>query len=124
MRSLGVTPSPSRLPQGGETEGAVSGDDYFWIRVRKLFQLGKIPAEYRASEYVAEQLVERLAHYVLSAPTKGFSMPQLAPLLEQLAPRHQVFFFKRLKEARPNSLKDFAPLYDKFMAELRSFLST
>ncbi len=36
VRALGVTPSPSRLPQGGETEGAGSGDDSFRIRARIL----------------------------------------------------------------------------------------
>ena len=39
-------------------------------------------------------------------------------------PRAQVFFFKRLKENSPDSLKDFAPLYYGFMNEFHSLLFT
>jgi hypothetical protein len=35
-----------------------------------------------------------------------------------------VFFFKRLKETSPGSLKDFAPLYYGFMNEFHSLLFT
>jgi hypothetical protein len=35
-----------------------------------------------------------------------------------------VFFFKRLKENSPDSLKDFAPLYYGFMNEFHSLLFT
>ena len=51
-------------------------------------------------------------------------MAQLSHLLEQLDPRTQVFFFKRLKETSPESLKDFAPLYYGFMNEFHSLLFT
>ena len=51
-------------------------------------------------------------------------MAQLSKLLEQLDPSSQVFFFKRLKENSPESLKDFAPLYYGFMNEFHSLLFT
>jgi hypothetical protein len=54
----------------------------------------------------------------------SFTMAQLGQLLEQLDPRHQVLFFKRLKEISPESLKDFAPLYYGFMAEFHALLFT
>lgn len=85
---------------------------------------GKIPAGLITSEYVAQQFVERLVHYVLSVPSGSYSMAQLGKLLEQLDARDQVFFFKRLKENSPDSLKDFAPLYYGFMNEFHSLLFT
>lgn len=85
---------------------------------------GKIPDGFITSDYVAEQFVERLVHYVLSVPSGSFTMAQLGHLLEQLDPRHQVLFFKRLKETSPGSLKDFAPLYYGFMNEFHSLLFT
>jgi hypothetical protein len=85
---------------------------------------GKLPEGYLASEYVAQQFVERLVHYVLSVPAGSYTMAQLSHLLEQLDPRAQVFFFKRLKETSPDSLKDFAPLYYGFMNEFHSLLFT
>ena len=85
---------------------------------------GKLPEGYLSSEYVAQQFVERLVHYVLSVPTGSYTMAQLSQLLEQLDPRTQVFFFKRLKETSPESLKDFAPLYYGFMNEFHSLLFT
>jgi hypothetical protein len=84
---------------------------------------GKLPEGYLASEYLAQQFVERLVHYVLSAPT-SYTMAQLGSLLEQINPRAQVLFFKRLKETSPESLKDFAPLYYGFMNEFHSLLFT
>jgi hypothetical protein len=51
-------------------------------------------------------------------------MAQLSHLLEQLDPKAQVFFFKRLKETSPESLKDFAPLYYGFMNEFHALLFT
>ncbi len=51
-------------------------------------------------------------------------MAQLGHLLEQLDPRLQVFFFRRLKETSPGSLKHFAPLYYGFMAEFHALLFT
>jgi hypothetical protein len=51
-------------------------------------------------------------------------MAQLSNLLEQLDPKAQVFFFKRLKETSPDCLKDFAPLYYGFMNEFDSLLFT
>lgn len=51
-------------------------------------------------------------------------MAQLSRLLEQIDSRAQVFFFKRLKETSPESLKDFAPLYYGFMNEFHSLLFT
>ena len=85
---------------------------------------GTLPDGLITSDYVAEQFVERLVHYVLSVPSGSYTMPQLGKLLEQLDPRHQVFFFKRLKETSPESLKDFAPLYYGFMAEFHALLFT
>lgn len=89
-----------------------------------LLASGKIPDGLITSDYVAEQFVERLVHYVLSVPAGSFSMAHLGQLLEQLDPRHQVFFFKRLKETSPQSLKDFAPLYYGFMNEFHALLFT
>jgi hypothetical protein len=85
---------------------------------------GKLPEGYLTSEYVAQQFVERLVHYILSVPSGSYTMAQLSQLLEQLDPRAQVFFFKRLKETSPESLKDFAPLYYGFMNEFHSLLFT
>lgn len=85
---------------------------------------GKIPEGLITSEYVGQQFVERLVHYVLSIPSGSYSMAQLSRLLEQLDPRTQVFFFKCLKENSPDSLKDFAPLYYGFMNEFHSLLFT
>ncbi|MBM4121351.1 MAG: hypothetical protein FJ249_01990 [Nitrospira sp.] len=85
---------------------------------------GKLPPDLLTSDYVAQQFVERLVHYVLSVPAGSYTMAQLGHLLEQLDPRHQVFFFKRLKENSPESLKDFAPLYYGFMAEFHALLFT
>jgi hypothetical protein len=85
---------------------------------------GKLPKGLITSDYIAEQFVERLVHYALSVPAGSFTMPQLSTLLEQLDARHQVFFFKRLKETSPDSLKDFAPLYYGFMSEFHDLLFT
>jgi hypothetical protein len=85
---------------------------------------GKIPEGLITSEYVAQQFVERLVHYVLSVPSGSYTMAQLGKLLEQLDPRDQVLFFKRLKENSPESLKHFAPLYYGFMNEFHSLLFT
>ena len=94
------------------------------IDFNQILTTGTIPKEYVASDYISQQWVERFVHYVLSVPGKSYSMPQLAAILEQLDPRHQVFFFKRLKETSPDSLKDFAPLYYGFMAEFHPLLFT
>jgi hypothetical protein len=85
---------------------------------------GKIPEGLITSDYVGQQFVERLVHYILSVPSGSYTMSQLGKLLEQLDPRNQVFFFKRLKENSPESLKDFAPLYYGFMAEFHALLFT
>lgn len=85
---------------------------------------GKLPGGLITSEYVGEQFVERLVHYVLSVPAGSYTMAQLGHVLEQLDPRLQVFFFKRLKETSPDSLKDFAPLYYGFMSEFHDLLFT
>lgn len=85
---------------------------------------GKIPEGLISSDYVGQQFVERLVHYILSVPSGSYTMSQLGKLLEQLDSRHQVFFFKRLKENSPESLKDFAPLYYGFMAEFHALLFT
>lgn len=90
----------------------------------EFLKSGKLPEGYIPSEYIAQQFVERLVHYVLSVPTGSFTMGQLGQLLEQLDPRHQILFFKRLKETSPQSLKDFAPLYYGFMAEFHALLFT
>ncbi len=62
----------------------------FW----ELLESGKVPEEFLATEYITQQFVERLIHYILSVPLKSFSMPQLSQILEQMDPRHQVLFFK------------------------------
>ena len=85
---------------------------------------GKLPDGYLSSEYVAQQFVERLVNYVLSVPAGSYTMAQLGQLLEQIDPRTQVLFFKRLKETSPESLKDFAPLYYGFMNEFHALLFT
>jgi hypothetical protein len=92
----------------------------FW----ELLETGDVPEEYLSTDYIAQQFVERLVHYILSVPSKSFSMPVLSKILEQIDPRHQVFFFKRLKETSPHSLKEFAPLYYGFMAEFHPLLFT
>jgi hypothetical protein len=85
---------------------------------------GKLPAGYLNSEYITQQFVERLVHYVLSVPSGSYTMAQLGQLLDQIDPRAQVFFFRRLKETSPESLKDFAPLYYGFMNEFHALLFT
>ncbi len=90
----------------------------------EFLRTGKIPDGYIPSEYVGQQFVERLVHYALSVPSGDYTMAQLGHLLEQLDPRLQVFFFRRLKETSPGSLKHFAPLYYGFMAEFHALLFT
>jgi len=90
----------------------------------QFLESGQLPEGYLHSEYVAEQFVERLVHYILSVPSGSYTMAQLSKLLEQLDPKAQVFFFKRLKETSPECLKDFAPLYYGFMNEFDSLLFT
>ena len=92
----------------------------FW----ELLETGTVPEEYLRTEYVTQQFVERLVHYVLSIPAKSISTPQLSTILEQIDARQQMFFFKRLKETSPYSLKEFAPLYYGFMAEFHPLLFT
>ena len=89
-----------------------------------IIKNGDIPTEYLESDYIMHQFVERLVHYVLCVPQGSFSMSELGKLLEIIDPTHQVFFFKRLKENSPNSLKQFAPLYYGFMAEFHPLLFT
>lgn len=108
-----TTPPPAPVPFAAQ---AVPFDE--------LLASGKLPPDLLTSDYVAQQFVERLVHYVLSVPAGSYTMAQLGHLLEQLDPRHQVFFFKRLKENSPDSLKDFAPLYYGFMAEFHALLFT
>ena len=90
----------------------------------EIIKNGEIPKPYMHSDYIMHQFVERLVHYVLSVPQGNFSMSELGKLLEKMDPTHQVFFFKRLKENSPNSLKQFAPLYYGFMAEFHPLLFT
>ncbi len=92
----------------------------FW----ELLESRKVPKGFLSSEYVTQQFVERLVHYILSVPSKSFTMSQLSGILEQIEPRQQVFFFKLLKETSPQSLKEFAPLYYGFMAEFHALLFT
>lgn len=94
------------------------------IPFEEFLTQGKLPDGYLNSEYVSQQFVERLVHYILSVPSGSYTMAQLSQLLEQLDPRTQVFFFKRLKETSPDCLKDFAPLYYGFMNEFHSLLFT
>lgn len=90
----------------------------------EYLESGKLPENLIATEYIGEQFVERLVHYILSVPAGNYTMAKLGQLLEQLDPRLQVFFFKRLKETSPDSLKDFAPLYYGFMSEFHDLLFT
>lgn len=94
------------------------------IPFEEFLASGQLPDGYLNSEYVAQQFVERLVHYILSVPAGSYTMAQLSQLLERLDPRAQVFFFKRLKETSPDCLKDFAPLYYGFMNEFESLLYT
>jgi len=94
------------------------------VPFHEFLETGKLPEGLLTSDYVAQQFVERLVHYVLSVPAGSFTMAHLGQLLEQLDPRHQIFFFKRLKETSPGSLKDFAPLYYGYMNEFHSLLFT
>jgi hypothetical protein len=94
------------------------------VPFQEMLASGTIPEGMITSPYVAEQFTERLVHYVLSVPSGGYSMGNLAKLLEQLDPRQQVFFFKKLKETSPESLKHFAPLYYGFMSEFSDLLFT
>jgi hypothetical protein len=94
------------------------------VPFQEYLATGKLPQGLISSDYIGEQFVERLVHYVLSVPSGSYTMAQLGQLLEQLDPRHQVLFFKRLKETSPDSLKDFAPLYYGFMSEFHDLLFT
>jgi hypothetical protein len=105
--------TPSQIPFAAQ---AIPFEEYL--------AAGKIPEGLITSEYVGQQFVERLVHYVLSVPAGSYTMAQLGQLLEQLDGRNQVFFFKRLKETSPESLKDFAPLYYGFMNEFHALLFT
>lgn len=108
-----TTLPPTSVPFAAQ---AVPFDEYL--------KTGKLPDNLIASEYIGEQFVERLVHYILSVPAGSYAMSELGQLLEQLDPRHQIFFFKRLKETSPDSLKDFAPLYYGFMSEFHDLLFT
>jgi hypothetical protein len=94
------------------------------ISFHEMLASGKIPDGLITSPYVAEQFTERLVHYVLSIPSGSYSMANLSKVLEQLDPRQQVAFFKKLKETSPESLKVFAPLYYGFMSEFSELLFT
>jgi hypothetical protein len=94
------------------------------IPFHEYLAAGAVPEGLLNSDYVAQQFVERLVHYILSVPAGSYTMNQLGKLLESLDPRHQVLFFKRLKENSPDSLKHFAPLYYGFMAEFHDLLFT
>lgn len=94
------------------------------VSFEEIIKNGEIPIPYLRSDYIMHQFVERLVHYVLSVPQGKFSMSELGKLLEKMEPIHQVYFFKRLKEHSPNSLKQFAPLYYGFMAEFHPLLFT
>ena len=94
------------------------------LQFQEMLATGKIPDGLITSPYVAEQFVERLVHYVLSVPAGSYSIANLGKLLEQVDPRQQVFFFKKLKETSPDSLTHFAPLYYGFMSEFSELLFT
>ena len=135
ITTVGGAPDPA-LPVLSEVEGSLSKGAVppsppdpvpvsaqaipFW----ELLETGKVPDQYLKTEYVTQQFVERLVHYVLSIPSKSISIPQLSAILEQIDARQQIFFFKRLKETSPHSLKEFAPLYYGFMAEFYPLLFT
>jgi hypothetical protein len=94
------------------------------VSFHDMLASGKIPDGLITSPYIAEQFTERLVHYVLSIPTGSYSMANLSKVLEQLDPRQQVAFFRKLKETSPESLKVFAPLYYGFMSEFSELLFT
>ena len=108
-----TTPSPDPLPFSAQA-----------VPFHEYLAAGSVPAGLLSSDYVAQQFVERLVHYVLSVQSGSYTMTQLGKLLESLDPRHQVLFFKRLKDNSPESLKHFAPLYYGFMAEFHDLLFT
>jgi hypothetical protein len=85
------------------------------VPFQEMLATGKIPDGLITSPYV---------HYVLSVPAGSYSIANLGKLLEQVDPRQQVFFFKRLKETSPDSLTHFAPLYYGFMSEFSELLFT
>ena len=107
MKEKGIEPFASRSVSFGD-----------------IIKKGEIPSFCLESEYITHQFVERLVHYVLSVPQGSFSMSELGKVLEKIDPSFQVFFFKRLKENSPHSLKQFAPLYYGFMAEFHPLLFT
>jgi hypothetical protein len=94
------------------------------VPFHEMLVTGKIPEGMLATPYVAEQFTERLVHYVLSVPSGSYTMANLSKLVEQLDPRQQVSFFRKLKETSPESLKHFAPLYYGFMSEFSELLFT
>ena len=94
------------------------------IPFKDFLATGQLPDGYLTSEYIAQQFVERLVHYILSVPSGSYTMGELSQLLEQLDPSAEVFFFKKRKETSPECLKDFAPLYYGFMNEFESLLFT
>ena len=108
--------SPVSIEEGPFSAQAVSFSD--------IIKKGEIPSNYLNSDYIMYQFVERLVHYVLSVPQGTFSMSELGRVLEIIDSTHQVFFFKRLKETSPGSLKQFSSLYYGFMAEFHSLLFT
>ena len=108
--------SPVSIEEGPFSAQAVSFGD--------IIKKGEIPSNYLNSDYIMYQFVERLVHYVLSVPQGTFSMSELGRVLENIDSTHQVFFFKRLKETSPGSLKQFSSLYYGFMAEFHSLLFT
>jgi hypothetical protein len=107
------------LPKEGNVPFAAQA-----VSFGEIIKTGNIPSQFLASEYVTHQFVERLVHYVLSVPQGSFSMPELGKVLEGIEPSFQVFYFQRLKENSPQSLKQFAPLYYGFMAEFHPLLFT
>ena len=67
------------------------------------------PKAILTSEYVAQQFVERLVHYILSVPTGSYTMAQLSHLLEQLDPRDTGLFFQTPQRNQPGQPEGFRP---------------
>ena len=109
---------PSLTEKGNEPFSAQA------VSFGDIIKKGEIPPYCLVSDYITQQFVERLVHYVLSVPQGTFAMSELGKVLEKIDPSFQVFFFKRLKENSPHSLKQFAPLYYGFMAEFHPLLFT
>ncbi|MBW8055906.1 MAG: hypothetical protein FVQ76_11430, partial [Nitrospira sp.] len=73
FEELMVTPPDAPVPFAAQA-----------VPFHEFLASGKLPEGLITSDYIAEQFVERLVHYVLSIPAGSFNMAGLGQLLEQL----------------------------------------